>query len=124
MTELKLIERTPAPPEDPDWQKSAPRWLLVSAIAICLVGLGALGSMVMAGKTEREQRVEDALKDTPTRYQARLSERVAILETQTQNLSVAVTELNAKLDTQTAATNELTIQMRLLTAEIKKGHTR
>lgn len=107
--------------EESDWQKVAPRWALLCALAVCFVGLGALGSLVMAGKTEREQRVEDALKDTPTRYQARLSERVAILETQTQTLSSAVTELNDQLHTQITATNELTIQMRLLTAELKKG---
>ena len=102
-----------------DWRRIAPRWFL---LLLLIIGAGVMGSLVTKIETaaERDQaRLQAAILDAPTKYQARLSERVAVVEAQTQALSASMAILAAKMDAHTKATDELTYQLKLLTAEMK-----
>jgi hypothetical protein len=96
-----------------DWRKTAPRWFLVMSLTLMAALCGILFGRTRAFESKEEQRIEAALTDAPTKYQARLSERVAVVEAQTASLDRNITSLTVEV-------KELTTQVRLLTAELKK----
>lgn len=127
-----LVHPPPEPEPEPshhgkaDWKQWAPRWALVAALGISLVAIAGLGSLVVAEKSERDRRQDEALKDVPTKYQARVSERVATLEEQMRmtglailKLDTAVVNLATQLQAESIARAESTHQMKLLVAELK-----
>jgi hypothetical protein len=105
-----------------DWKKAAPRWFLLAVIVVGAALLGALYQERNGYQAREQQRLENALLDAPTKYQARLSERVAVVEHQNEVLSKAVTDLTIQVREQVKASLELTYQMERLTAELKKGN--
>lgn len=118
MQSINLV-RGPKTEEHPDWKHIAPRWFLLLVI-IC--GAGVVGALVSRLQMFRDAQIEHlsaSIADAPTKYQARLSERVAVVEAQTQQLTGSVNALSTRVDLQTQATHELTLQLRLLTAEMK-----
>jgi hypothetical protein len=103
-----------------DWKTVAPRWFVLS----CVFGLstlaGGLFVKVQDLLNKDQQRLEAAIADAPSKYQARLSERVAIVEADQALLRRSVDALTAEVKTQNAASGELTTQLRLLTAEVRR----
>lgn len=103
-----------------DWKQTAPRWFLLLLIASGLVLLGFLIATLETSKAKEQQRLEAAILDAPTKYQSRQSERLAVVEAQTQQLSKAVDALTAEVKHQNQASNELTVELRSLTAVLSK----
>ena len=126
---MKLLEQPEAeaeggqrPPasDSPDWKRAAPRWTLVSVIGVAFLVIAFLGGRLSDERTREQHRIDAALADVPTRYQSRLAERVAVLETETHELRESMNKLGQQLQSQAQATNELTMQIRILTAELQK----
>lgn len=107
-----------------DWKQTAPRWFLLLLIAAGLVFLGFLVASLETNKAREQQRLEAAILDAPTKYQARLSERVAVVEAQTQQLSKAVGDLTAEVKQQNQASMALTIELKALNAVLAKTGVR
>lgn len=105
--------------EGSDWKKIAPRWFLLLVVIMGAGIIGALASRLEMFKDSQLARLESSLNDGPTKYQARLSERVAVVEAQTQLLSAAVRDLTIKMEAQTDASKEVAYQLKLLNAEMK-----
>jgi len=104
---------------DLDWQRAAPRWFLLLLVAILLVASGWMFSEIRGGTSREQARLEAAIADAPSKYQARLSERVAVVEAQAATLNSSISALTVQLDRQAQATTDLTVQLRVLNAEIK-----
>lgn len=102
-----------------EWRKAIPRWGLLMALAVLLVASGWLFSRLDQSTAREQARIEQALADAPTKYQARLSERLAVVESQTTALSASIAQLAAQIDQQSRATNALTVELRVLNSEIK-----
>ena len=107
--------------EGSDWKKIAPRWFLLLVVIMGAGIIGALASRLEMFKDSQLARLESSLNDGPTKYQARLSERVAVVEAQTQLLSAAVRDLTIKMEAQTDASKEVAYQLKLLNAEMAKA---
>lgn len=97
-----------------DIMHMAPQSLLVIALFGMTALLGGLANEVRSGMSKEQQRLEAAINDAPSKYQARLSERVAVVETETAGLKRAV-------EANTSQTAKLTVQVELLTAEIRRA---
>lgn len=95
-----------------DWKKAAPRWFLLLSLALMVALSGVLLGRLGGFQSKEEERIAAALTDAPTKYQARLSERVAVVEAQTAGLDRNITSLTMEV-------KELTTQVRLLNAELK-----
>jgi len=97
-----------------DWRTVAPRWVLLTVIMALFSVVGALGALVASAKSEHDQRVEDAIKDTPSKYQSRLAERQAVSEIKIATLEANYLRLTIALEKQTEATNLQTVQLERL----------
>lgn len=103
-----------------DWKTAAPRWLLLVALMVSMGVIGRLSSR-LDGSTAREQaRLEAAIADSPTKYQARLSERVAVVEEQYASLRKSMDGFTVELKNGSAATSTLTTEMKLLNAAVER----
>lgn len=102
-----------------DWKVAAPRWLLLLLLAGAVLAATFLAGQVSSARTREQQRVEAALADVPSRYQARLAERVAVVESETTELRASIQQLAAEMKGQSQATMELTARIRELTAELR-----
>ena len=120
---LSIVQSPNEPPKEPqpipkytwdDLLHLAPKTLLVFLSSGLLFVTGALSTQVWSFMSKDQQRLEAAINDAPSKYQARLSERVAIVETETSGLKRAV-------EANTAQTARLTVQVELLAAAIKGG---
>lgn len=63
-----------------EWQTYAPKWLLVTCVGVLVFVAGAMFTEVRYYKDREKARLDAAIADVPSKYQARLSERVASLE--------------------------------------------
>ena len=106
--------------EESDPQKATPKWFLWILIACLLPVLGFFVGRYIEFQTKDQQRIEAALADTPSKYGARLAERVAFLEAQVTQLGKAVNELSDDTKKQSAATNALTFELKTLNEELKR----
>jgi len=125
MNSPSVFGPVPDPPKPPpahegiDWKIFAPRWLLVTIAGVAISVAGVLGWMLNAELTAARARLETAIRDAPTIYQARLSERVAVTETEIVVLKAQYLRLNVAVEKMTEATNDLTSQLKVLTAELR-----
>lgn len=103
-----------------DWQISAPRWALISALSAAALAITFLAGRLTDARSREQQRIDAALADVPSRYQSRLAERVAVLETETHELRLSMNALSGQMQDQAKATGELTIQLRILNTELKR----
>jgi uncharacterized coiled-coil protein SlyX len=107
--------------ESLDWKTVAPRWLLLAIILLGSVALGVLLTKVVDSASNDQRRLESAIADVPSKYQARLSERVATNEAQIAAQDRAIASLIAETKKQAEATSELATQIKLLTQEIRRN---
>jgi hypothetical protein len=103
-----------------DWKTVAPRWLLLVTIATLCTLAGGLFALFLGSQSKDQQRLEAAIADQPTKYQARLSERVAVVEQDQALLRKSVEALTVEVKAQNAASVELTKQLWLLTTEMRR----
>lgn len=104
----------------PQWQELAPRWLLVAIIPV-------LFGWAVYQQNARQVALEEALSDAANKAQTRLLERVAVTEEQQRQTNSNMEKLIMRLDKsdevtqkQNAAITDLTVQLRLLTAQLKR----
>jgi hypothetical protein len=90
-----------------DWKKRAPRWLLGLVVVVLAALVGAQYTKLDNSQDREARRIEAALLDAPTKYQARLSERVAVNEEQMRAVVKAVDNLSSKVEQLTAAILDL-----------------
>ena len=112
-------EKADSPPRrrsDDDWKKVAPRWFLLLVIAAGLV--------VVGGLVTRERYLDGALADAPTKYQARLSERVAANEAEIAAQKIADREYASEMKELRQAMSKLTVQVELLTVAVNTNSRR
>lgn len=111
--------------EQIDWKHGAPKWLLIAVIGILLVFAGHWYSEWKAANDRDRARVDAALSDAPTRYQARMSERIAVLEIQQAELGKSLEKLTVQLEAnqrQSEQSNKLMARLiDVLDAQAKKG---
>jgi hypothetical protein len=119
---INVFRSAPAEEKQHDWKQAAPRWFLLGLIVLLAGYVGHMITRLDSAEERAQQRLENAILDAPTKYQARLSERVAVVEHQNEVLSKAVTDLTIQVREQVKASLELTYQMERLTAELKKGN--
>lgn len=119
------VVRTPEPPsrrhDDPlDWKRRVPKWVYLAGWVIGAVIIGWLAGRLQVAWDKEAKRIEAAVLEAPTNYQARLSERVAVVEEQQAQLRESLKTLNVDVRTLSGAITEQTTQLRLLTAELKQ----
>lgn len=102
-----------------DYAKAAPRWFLLLVVAVLIFVSGWALNEVRGGYGRDLARLEQAQADAPSKYQARLSERVAVVEAQAAALNGGIQSLSTQIERQNQATTALTIELRSLTAEMR-----
>jgi hypothetical protein len=111
---MHVVSKDDSPrPDDHDWQRVAPRWLLLLALFLTSGAVGWLVSKLDAATSKEQLRVDQALSDAPTKYQARLGERMASLEAEMRVLSKAVDALAKTEEEHSKVEAALTAELRL-----------
>ena len=96
----------------------APRWMIVGFLGFLLTATGALFAMVVSDKTDRQKRVEEALKDVPSKYQSQVAERVTVTEIKIAVLEAQMLRFTEAMERQTEATIKLTAEVQQLNKAI------
>ena len=103
-----------------NWKVRAPRWVLLTALLIAATLCGALAEKIHEFETKDQARLEAAIADVPSKYQARVSERLAAVEAQQTAQERALADQTNQQRALAAAMAENTTQLRLLTAEVRR----
>jgi uncharacterized coiled-coil protein SlyX len=107
--------------DDLDWKRRIPKWAYLTGWVVMALIIGWLWAKVQVGSDRDSRRIEAAIIDSPSKYQARLSERVAVNEAQIASIVRSVDGLTTQVDRQNAAAAKLTTQMELLTQELRQA---
>jgi len=99
--------------------KGAPRWVLATLVLALFMAVTYLSGKLDLSTTREQERLAAAVADAPSKYQARLSERVAVVESDTRQLRASMVELTSQIKEQNKSMQDLTVQMKLLTTELK-----
>ncbi len=105
---------------DLSWQRRVPKWIYLTGWIVMASLIGFLASKLTTAMDKESQRIEAALLDAPTKYQARLSERVAVVEEQQAQTKRSVDALTSEIKSVNATLADLNVQLKLFTAELKK----
>jgi hypothetical protein len=119
---MKIVE-TPEHPrrrrdENLDWWVRAPRWLLRSVVVVLMVALGYLIAQVQTYQSAESARIQAALLDAPTKYQIRISERLADVEGRQSAHEKSDDALAKQLGQTNEAVTALAVQVGRLAVEI------
>lgn len=100
------------------WYRIAPTSMTITVLYAVVCGsfllIGSFWTQLQDKDSKELAKLEKAINDAPTQYQARLSERVAVVETETRRNTKA-------LEANTEQTAKLTTQVALLTAAVNAG---
>ena len=103
-----------------EWKRAAPRWFILLLVLCTTATAGWFAKGYFTATNAEQHRLEMALMDAPTKYQARLSERVAVVEAQQVALAKSQTALAEQNKALSGAVAELTTQIKVLTALIRE----
>lgn len=106
--------------DDLSWQKRIPKWIYLTGWLVMACVIGFVVSKWQTAMDKESQRIEAALLDAPTKYQARLSERVAVVEEQQAQLRRSVDGLTSEVKATNGVIADLNVQLKLFTAELRE----
>lgn len=105
-----------------DWRVGAPRWALLLSITALLFATGWLVARLETSNGREMETLRAALEEAGAKAQNRLLERVAVTEEQQRQTNANVERLILRMDKRDEAIADLTTQLRLLTAELKRAN--
>lgn len=106
--------------DDLSWQRRVPKWVYLTGWVVMACVIGFVVSKWQTATDKDSQRIEAALLDAPSKYQARLSERVAVVEEQQVQLRRSVDGLTAEVKATNGVISDLNTQLKLFTAELRE----
>jgi hypothetical protein len=101
------------------WQR-ARRWQLKGALLVAIALLGFLFGKLATYQTKEDERVQAAILDAPSKYQIRLSERVADIEGRQRAHEASDAAQAAAVTSLGKVVNDLAVQVGRLTVAINK----
>lgn len=106
--------------DDLDWKRRVPKWVYLTGWVVMACTIGFLVSKWQTATDKESQRIEAAIMDSPSKYQARLSERVAVVEEQQTQLRKSVDSLTSEVKATNGVIGDLNVQLKLFTAELRE----